>query len=85
MNNHEFLESRIKQQGNLILKTLTKDCADLEDGSYYLCGLTQDIMRMLYSIISRNMPAQEAKATFKIAIDAVLISHGMSVNIHEFN
>lgn len=85
MNRHEFLESLIKKQGTIILKTLTKDCQDLEDGTYYLCGLNADIMRMLYSIISRNMPAQEAKAAFKITLDSVLVAHGMSVEIHEFN
>jgi hypothetical protein len=39
---------------------------------------------MLYSIISKSMDSQQAKAAFKVAIDTVLLDHGMSVVIHEF-
>jgi hypothetical protein len=79
------LDKLVKRQCDTILRTLRMDCVDVEDGTYYLCCLTHDVLKMLYSIIHRNMPVQEAKAAIKVALDDVLINYGLSVQIHEFN
>jgi hypothetical protein len=79
------LDKLLQQHGDIVLKNLAKACVDVNDGTYYLCGLTHDTMRMLYSIINKNMDNQQAKAAFKVAIDTVLLDYGMSVAIHEFS
>lgn len=83
--NQARIDALVKKQGETILKTLRVNCINLGDGTYYLCSLTHDVMRMLYSIISRNMTSQEAKSAFKVALDDVLVAYGLSVQIHEFN
>lgn len=80
-----YLDKIIKKFGNQILKVLHKDCVDTSDGTYFLGCMTHDLMRMSFSIISRNAQKQEAKAAFKILMDEVLLDYGMSVVIHEFN
>ncbi len=85
ITNTQKLDALLNRHGSYILKTLQKECVDISDGAYYLTGLTHDTMRMLYSIMSRNMTSQEAKAAFKVAIDTVLLDYGLSVAIHEFN
>lgn len=79
------LDSLLDKQGEFILRVLQKECIDVTHGTYYLTCLTHDVMKMLFSIMSRNMPQQEAKAAYKIALDSVLLNYGLSVNIHEFN
>lgn len=79
------IDKIIKKMGNQILKTLHRDCITTADGTYFLGSMTHDLMRMSFSIISRNAPRQEAKAAFKILMDEVLLDYGMSVVIHEFN
>lgn len=79
------LDRIIKKHGSQILKVLHRDCVDTSDGTYFLGSMTHDLMRMSFSIISRNAPRQEAKSAFKILMDEVLLDYGMSVVIHEFN
>lgn len=83
--NKPLIDKALKRQGGEILRALKYDCVNVSDGTYYLCALTQDCMKMLHSIINRNMSKQEAKAVFKVALDDVLLNYGMSVAIHEFN
>jgi len=85
VTNQTHLDKLVKKQANLILRTLRYDCIDIGDGTYYLCSLTHDVLKMLYSLIHRNMSAAEAKATYKVALDEVLVNYGLSVQIHEFN
>jgi len=85
MNNQLKLDKLIGQHGQVIIRNLAKECNTTEEGVYYLCSLTQDLLKMLYSIINSGMSPQETKAVFKVAIDTVILEHGMSVQIHEFN
>lgn len=79
------MDALLEHQKNFILKVLQKECQDIGDGTYYLTSLTHDILRMLMSIMNRNMPQQEAKAAYKVALDTVIADFGLSVMIHEFN
>lgn len=79
------LDKLLQRQGETVLRILSNDCVDISDGTYYLCGLTHDTLRMLYSIMKNNMTSQEAKAAYKVALDSVIMDFGMSVQIHEFN
>lgn len=79
------LDEILQKQGGYVLRILAQTCDDTEDGTYYLCSLMHDSMKMFYSILSRNLDSQQAKAAFKVAIDSVLLEKGMSVQIHEFS
>lgn len=59
-------------------------CEDSEELIYSTCSLMIDFLRMNYAAINGNVPQQEAKAAFKIALDSVLIDYGLSTVIHEF-
>jgi len=85
MINQAKLDMIINRHGQVILSNLANVCQDKEQGTYYLCSLTQDLLKMLYSIINSAMSPQEAKAVFKVAVDTVIMEHGMSIQIHEFN
>jgi hypothetical protein len=85
IRSQKVLDQILREHGKIVLKNLANHCTDVNDGSYYLCSLTHDSMRMLYSIISKNMESAQAKAAFKVAMDTVLLDYGMSVAIHEFN
>ncbi|CAB4240830.1 hypothetical protein UFOVP23_24 [uncultured Caudovirales phage] len=60
-------------------------CGNTEEATYALCCFTHHMVDMLFKVINANMPAQEAKCAFKVAIDTALLDIGMSVAIHEFN
>lgn len=60
-------------------------CTNTEEATYALCVFNHHMMAMLFKVINANMPLQEAKAAYKVALDTVLLDYGMSVAIHEFN
>lgn len=64
---------------------IISSCKTTEEAIYATTCLTHDFTQMLYKAIHRNVPLQEAKAAFKIALDSVLLDYGMSIAIHEFN
>lgn len=84
MNYEQKLDKLINQHGQVIMSNLAKKCNTTEEGVYYLCSLTQDLLKMLYSIINSGTSPQEAKAVYKVALDTVLLEYGMSVAIQEF-
>lgn len=79
-----FLDKRITKHYLHFLKEVFEPCKSTEEGVYVCCATAQDRIRMLYKAINSAVPAQEAKAALKIALDTVLLDYGMSVQIHEF-
>lgn len=85
MMREEKVDRLINRTKTQMLNTLAKDCEDTFEGGYYLTGMTQDTIRMMFSIIKQNTEShQHAKAALKVVLDTVLLDYGMSSVIHEF-
>ena len=80
--------AEIDARNNFLLEMFNQkvytQCKNTEERSYALCSITQDLLHMLFMHIQANMPTQEAKAALKVALDAILLNHGMHISIHEF-
>ncbi len=59
-------------------------CKSTEEATFAVCRLNLYLTDMLMKVMQANLPAQEAKAALKVALDSALFDHGMSVMIHEF-
>jgi len=80
---HE-LDIRMENNKNAFLRGILGYCKTTEESVYVTCSLALDYMRMHYKAISHVADQQQAKAAFKVAMDALLVEYGMSVVIHEF-
>lgn len=78
------LDVRMEKNKEAFLKYILGNCQDKQEAVYVTCSLALDYMRMHFKAIQNCVPQQEAKAAFKIAMDAFLVEYGMSVAIHEF-
>ena len=73
------LDELVKQQGDMVLKNLALPEMQNDDAAYYLTSLMHLSMRMLYSLVIRNMPEEQAKIAFSIALESVLLDHDMMI------
>lgn len=78
------LDIRIKNNLNYFLKHILSNCRGSEEAVYATCSLMLDFMRLHMKALQANLPTQEAKAAFKVGVDAFVVEQGMALKIFEF-
>lgn len=80
-----IIEQRLKRHTEWFFTHVVNHCKTTEQATYALCASTHDMLHMFWRVLNKNLPTQEAKAAFKVALDTAILSQGMSVQIHEFD
>ena len=79
-----MLESKLLKNEEYFLTSVIANCREVEEAVFSTCSHADLFANMFYKALRTELPAQEAKAAFKMSMDCALAKHGMSICIHEF-
>lgn len=80
----EVMDKKINHILGLFLKNVIQKADSKSEAAYACTSICQTSVAMLLVNLLNMLPAQEAKAAFKVVMDGALLEHGMHLSIQEF-